>query len=410
VTLKNTLKSSVAVAALFAIAAPVTSEAGNITNGKTAKLAISGQIVKTLSRIDDGSSDKAFLSDGAATSSRLRWVASSKLSDSVTVGGAIEMNVPHSNPAGSMTLGSPNADGVQNTTGTAWGMRHNYVYVSSKSMGKLMVGQTSTAADGMSEANLGGTGIFGTNDLGGGYGQSVSFINTGDTSNPQASSVAVKNANDNLDHGSRDDTIRYDTPSFMGVKLKLGYRPTGDYDLGVTYNEKIDDISVRGRFGLSSSQATATINYTTTGSLAMKHDSGFNVAVAGGVRQLVNNGAPNGKNGGDISSLEAIDTNFDGNNNPQFMSFNIGYVAKMNASGPTAFEVKYNKSENMVQAANNDDNEGQSVVVAATQTFSSIGTTIGLAYAHHEYEAKSNATDNTYADVDAVSLMTVFKF
>ena len=89
-TLKNTLKSSVAVAALFAIAAPVTAEAGNITNGKTAKLSISGQIVKAISRLDDGASDETYITDGDWTSSRLRWVATSKLSDATTVGGTIE--------------------------------------------------------------------------------------------------------------------------------------------------------------------------------------------------------------------------------------------------------------------------------------------------------------------------------
>jgi hypothetical protein len=409
VTLKNTLKSSVAVAALFAIAAPVTSEAGNITNGKTAKLAISGQIIKTLTHADDGYSEKTFLSDGAATSSRLRWVASSKLSDSVTVGGAIEMNVPHSNPAGSMTLGDTSTDGTQ-TADSAWGMRHNYVYVASKSLGKLYVGQTSTAADGMGEANLGGTGIFGTNDLGGGYGQGIDFINEGVATAPAGSSITLSNANDNLDHASRADTIRWDSPSVMGVKLKLGYRPTGDYDIGVTYNDKIDDIKVRARAGMSSTMATATINYTMTGSVAMLHDSGFSLAMAAGERKLTNDGSQNGANAGDSSAFETTDTNFDGINNPTFVSFNVGYTAKMNASGPTAFEVKYNQSENMVQAANNDDNQGTAVVVAATQTFSSIGTTVGLAYAHHEYEAKSNTTENTYADVHVISLMTVFKF
>jgi hypothetical protein len=409
VTLKNTLKSSVAVAALFAIAAPVTAEAGNITNGKTAKLSISGQIVKAISRLDDGASDETYITDGDWTSSRLRWVATSKLSDATTVGGTIEMNIPQSQPASSPNLGSPNTDGATGAD-SAWGIRHQYVYASNKGFGKIYLGQTSTASDGASEASYTGTGIFAGSD-GSGYGNSVLFQETTTVSNPQASSVKVSAAITNMDHSGRADVLRYDTPTFMGLKGMMSYRPSeGDVDLQLRYNEKFDDVKVRVRGGYSSYNATATKNYIVSGSMALGHDSGLHMAVAGGVTQLINDGAPNKVNAGHVSSFEAIDTANDGIDDPSFWAVTVGYNTQLMSAGKTAFSINYNETSNNVQKANHDDNQGISLTVAATQAISSIGTTIGVEYAHYEYDAKSGTTDNTYEDVDALTLMTVFKF
>ena len=105
-----------------------------------------------------------------------------------------------------------------------------------------------------------------------------------------------------------------------------------------------------------------------------------------------------------------IDTDFDGINDPTFWAVTLGYNTKLMAAGKTAFSINYNESSNHVQAANNDDNQGTSLTVAATQDISAIGTTIGVEYAHYEYESKSAAAENTYEDVDALTLMTVFKF
>jgi len=409
VTLKNTLKSSVAVAALFAIATPVTAEAGNITNGKTAKLAITGQIVKTISRLDDGASDKTFITDGDWTSSRLRWVATTKLSDATTVGGTIEMNIPQSQPASGANLGSPNADGAFGAD-SAWGIRHQYVHASNKGFGKVYLGQTSTASDGAGESTFSGTGIFAGSD-GSGYGSGVLFINKTTSTNPQQSSVKVSGAIGNMDHSGRADTLRYDTPTIAGIKGQIGVRPKdGDIDMQLKYNDKYDDVKVRARIGYSSYNATATKNYITTGSVALGHDSGLNIAFAAGVTQLVNDGdGSNGKSDW-TSALEAIDTAGDGNDDPTFWAVTLGYNTKLMSAGKTAFSINYNESSNHVQAANNDDNQGTSLTVAATQAISSIGTTIGVEYAHYEYESKSAAAENTYEDVDAISLMTVFKF
>jgi len=403
VNLKNTLKSSVAVAALFAVAAPMTAEAGNITNGKTAKLAISGQIVKAISNVDDSKSSKTFLTDGGQTSSRLRWVASSKLSDSVTVGGAIEMNIPHSNKAGNMTLGTIGADGVQSSD-SAWAIRHQYIYVSSKAFGKAYIGQTSASADGSSEANYSGTGMF-AGSGGVSHGGGAFFVDTTTSTNEKMSSIAVGKAISNLDHSGRTDVLRYDLPSMMGLKVKTSYQTVGDWDLGMEYNDSMDGFKMRARAGFTKTASNSTKNHIASASLALGHESGLHASLAGG---KVNIGNPTGAR----SFTDTKDTGKDGINDPHFYAVTVGYNASMFGVGGTSFAANYNETKNNLYLADQDKNVGSSFTLQAVQTFKSVGTQVGIEWAHYEYEseAASTGTINTFADIDAVTLQTVFKF
>ena len=103
--IKTTLKSTVAVAALFAVAAPVAN--AEIKSGNKNSLTISGQVVRAIFHADDGMSSKTFQSGGNWTASRVRWIASGKVNENVTAGASIEMNIPISNNEGILRLVSP---------------------------------------------------------------------------------------------------------------------------------------------------------------------------------------------------------------------------------------------------------------------------------------------------------------
>ena len=73
--MKTTLKTSVAVGALFALAAPVASgsaEAGFKNQNSKVNLTMGGQIVRSLLHADDGERTQLFNIDGRSTSSRRR--------------------------------------------------------------------------------------------------------------------------------------------------------------------------------------------------------------------------------------------------------------------------------------------------------------------------------------------------
>ena len=95
---------------------------------------------------------------------------------------------------------------------------------------------------------------------------------------------------------------------------------------------------------------------------------------------------------------------------PSFIYFGVGYNAKIFNAGQTAFYFKWNQTEDAVQAANNDDDEGEAIGFAVTQKFSAIGAQIGLEYMNYSLDSKTNTTNNTFDDVDVITLMTIFAF
>jgi len=409
VNFKTILKSSVAVAALFAVAAPVAN--ADIKNGNKNSLTVSGQVVRAIFHADDGTSEKTFQGAGNWTSSRVRWVASGKVNENVSAGATIEMNIPLSNVSGSERLGSPPGSDVAQTDSTAWGIRHEYVWVSHKRLGKLTIGNTSPAADGSSEADFAGTGIFASSD-GDSYGSGIFFMNTSTSSAPVSSTVSVGGAVSNFDHISRTDVIRYDSPRFNGLQMRFGAITGGAYDVSANYSGKFGDLRVRARTGYTDTSVTdASRNFILSGSVSVLHDSGLLATFAAGKENYAGAGSKGSTDyaqaGGKVLG---VDTNFNGTEDPHFVYFGIGYNAKIFSPGQTAFYFKWNQTEDAVRVANNDDNEGDSVGFAVVQRFSAIGAQIGLEYMNYSYESKSNTTANTFDDVDVISLMTVFAF
>jgi hypothetical protein len=408
VNIKTVLKSSVAVAALFAVAAPAAN--ADIKNGNKNSLTVSGQVVRAIFHADDGVSEKTFQSGGNIVGSRVRWVASGKVNDNVTVGATIEMDIPISNTSVSAVLGSEHADGAVQGDTAAWGMRHQYIWVNHKKFGKLSIGNTDPAANGASEADFTGTGMFTTSD-GDSYGSGILFQNTSTASAPSASAITVGASIHNLDGVSRTDVIRYDTPRFMGLQVKVGAIAGGQWDFGANYAGKFGPVKVKARAGYTNQNMTnATANFMASGSLAVLHDSGLLASFAIGKQNF---SGPASKSSLGVSpggGNLAIDTNNNGTEDPSFMYWGIGYNAKIFSAGQTAFYFKWNQTKDFVQVANNDDNEANARGFAVTQKFSAIGASIGLEYMNYEYESKTNITDNTFADVDVISLMTIFAF
>jgi len=409
VNIKTTLKSTVAVAALFAVAAPVANAADDtLKSGNKNSLKISGQLARALWHADDGVSEKTFNTEGSWSTSRVRWIASGKVNENVTAGATIEAQIPSSNAAASMTLGTQQADGTQNAAGI-WGVRHQYVWVNHKKFGKLSLGQTDPGSNGSSEVNYSMNGMFG-GSAAADYGSGIFYQNTATASAPTASTATVGAATTNIDGISRTDVVRYDTPRFAGVQGKFGLIAGGNWDVGLNYAGKFGPVKVAAKAGYADTNAAASANFNASGSITALHDSGLNATFAIG---KTNYAGPNSKGIGAAGASAAgntIDTNFDGVADPHFTYWAIGYNAKIFGAGATGFLFGVNHTENAVLLANHDDNESDNYSFSVVQKFSSIGAQIGLKYQAHSYDSKTNVTQNTFDDVDVIALQTVFAF
>lgn len=386
--IKTTLKSSVAAAALFAIAAPVAPSANaaddTLSSGNKNSLKISGYVARAIVYADDSESDAVFLTDGSTSRTRVRWIANGTLNENVTAGAMIEMVVPLSNARQSMTLGTVGTDGTENATSTAWGVRHQYVWVNHKKMGKISLGQTNAASNGRSETTFSGTNMV---DLSSAvpFGSGIAFIDTTrGTSSPSVSGVTVGNAFTNFDGRSRQDVLRYDSPRFAGLALAASYIAGGDWDIGADYRAKFGATRVRVQGQYNNTAATsATTGGDASVSAGALHDSGVNAAVAYGQRRLINSPARVGGDG-------------------KFYYFNVGYRAKIFGVGGTNVSFSWNHTTDF-QSGNSD---GDSIGFSVAQIFNPIGANMVLSYRNYSFDTDTN----TFEDVDVISLQTVFNF
>jgi hypothetical protein len=386
VNIKTTLKTSVAAAALFAMAAPIatpTADAGNVTSGKKNSLSISGYVTKSIMYADDGNSEQLFILDGGTSESRIRWVAKGTLNENVTAGAMIELEIPLSNQQDLATLGST-VGGGSDAVGTvgAWGIRHQFVWVKHKKMGKLSLGQTNAANNGGAEASLSGTTSV---DLSGGanFAEGIAFIEKSGGANALSSSAfTVGGVSNNFDATSRTDVIRYDLPKFGGLNLAVSLNGGGGTEIGAKFSQKFGGVKFLAKGGFSQiSQTSGTRESIWTASFAALHDSGLNASIA--------------FSGANLKSGS-------GRKDPDNFYAAIGYQAKVLGVGKTNINIIYNNTEDLL--ATGDDYEAKGFTIL--QKLDPIGAYVAIAYRNYEFDQPGKS----YDDIDAVFFTTLFNF
>ncbi|MGH6662486.1 MAG: porin [Rhodospirillales bacterium] len=377
--IKTTLKTSVAAAALFAIAAPVATPASaDIANGNKNKLVVSGQVVRALYYADDGTQEQLFNSTGNTANTRVRWVASGTLNENVTAGALIEFDVQTSNTGGSFAAGSGSDTDIDKTN---WSIRHQYIWVNHKQFGKVSLGATDAAANGYTEFTLAGVGGISTPSnvwTGGG----IQFINT---ATGIATTISPGTVLSNLDFTSRTDVIRYDTPDFKGFGLSASLDGSGGGEVGGKYTGKIGPVNLIAAIGYSELSSKGNNDYNLAGSIAARHESGINASFH-------------------IGKIEA-DSNVANRKNQNFWAASLGYQAKVFKTGGTNMRAVYNQSRHI--GVNGDD--AQSWGIDVQQSFDAIGASLTLVYRNYEYE--NNRIGHTAIDsIDVIGLQAAFNF
>ncbi len=265
--IKTTLKASVAAAALVAVSAPVVSspaDAGSISNGNDNGVVISGGLARSILYVDTGGSNSfSHVDGGNDTNSRVRILISGDLTESIKVGGTWEANLPNSNDIGNSVTskaGNANAGDVG-----AFGFRRTDIQFTHANLGKLTIGQSSTASD-----NRPSLDSVGNNNAGMTYvGDSLIFNGT-----TQANTALTAGGQFDSYFGTRADHVRYDLPSFGGFNLGASIIDGDQWDAGLTYGATYGDIQIAAAAQYRSIQS-ATVDAAYGAGIAVKHASGF---------------------------------------------------------------------------------------------------------------------------------------
>ncbi len=256
-------------------------------------LTIYGQVNKAFIISDELDSGKSTgIIDNENSSSRFGFKGQAKISSDLYAGYKIEFEVDGDAEEGPDTLD----------------LRHNDIYIGSKTLGKLSIGQGSTASDGIAEIDLSGTTVAG------GTLSLASYATTGQKF-------------DHLDGDSRQERIRYDSPTLAGFKVSASWQDNDDYDVALRFGSTFGDFTVAAGIAYLNEEESATgakeDGESFSGSISALHiPTGLNVTFAAGDQD-----------------------NADGTDQFEYYYVKGGIKRKVFAAGSTAFSVDYHNQE-----------------------------------------------------------------
>ncbi len=380
---RQTSQTSVAAAALFAFAAPFAdpaSAAGStIVNGNSqVKIAISGQLSRIVSIVDDGNTTNIHHTSIAFSGNRVRFVGTAKAWDNLTIGTRIEFqfNNRQSNQSGNFDGNSA----LDEDDGDIKEIDPRYQDITfAGAWGKLYVGKGDSAGNGTTEVDFSGTIIASDPAVAnGGFGGShfiIDNLGPGISQDPNINGGIVgpraKSVFADFDGLSRTQRVRYDTPSFGGHKVSVGLNQGPIGDAAIRWSCCFGGTKVGAAIGwFNKDSASLTVGHQFHGSGSILHSSGLNATIAGGTQEL-----------------EAA-----GRTDPSMIFVKIGYKAKLVGAGTTNFFASYSNTDDLQNEGDDSTFWGFGVVQILKDYATELFVVINVA----DFD---DSTTNTYEDL-----------
>ncbi|MGH1350859.1 MAG: porin [Methyloligellaceae bacterium] len=309
-------------------------------------LTVYGQVSKALLFSDeiDTSGDGTAIIDNENSASRFGFKGKARISSDLYAGYKVEFEIEGFSDA---------EEGPDTLT-----LRHNDVYIGSKTLGKLSIGQGSTASDGIAEIDLSGTALAnGTSNLSG-------YATSG-------------HAFDQLDGDSRKERVRYDSPTLAGFKVSASWQDNEDYDVALRFGSTFGDFTIAAGVAYlneEDSEGTETVS----GSVSALHiPTGLNVTFAAG-------------------DQDADDVD----DEKSFYYVKGGIKRKVFAAGTTAFSVDYQVEEDA------QGDEADKIGFQLVQTIDAAAMDLFVA----GWSTEADAAFNGGGDEDAIVIGTRIQF
>jgi hypothetical protein len=356
---------------------------------KTMNFKISGQINRAVQHADNGLNSEIRHVTNTNSQNKLRFTGTGKISDDLKIMAYAELG---NNDSGSSSQSVSDAD-VGNNTGFAT-TRYMELRLTSKSMGKLYLGHGSDAQDGVIGAgDLSGLGVamsggmdedlqFADEDFvtsagalinGGGVKTAKADATTGTVTDSVGTKSRVDTYNNEFD-GTRQDRIRYDTPSFGGFKVAVSHANDDRISYSLRYGGNFNGMKVKAAIGRTEKDTkTDTDNDETAASIGVLLPMGLNIQYARGEQSRA------------------------GRNDPTANYVRVGYRMKSMGMGETRVGVSLHTVDD--NSANGD--EFQSLNFAVVQVIEPLGAELYGAYSNLSLDRTATAN---IEDIDIVTV------
>ncbi len=305
-------------------------------------LTVAGQVNRTVLFWDDGEESNAYVVGNKNDQTNFSFTGEAEITAGWKAGYDLTLRVRDSL---SDDVDQDNDDGLGGDNFQLW---QSHWWIESEKLGKVSVGHASRVTDTAPENDLseaGVAGYAGVQDIGGAFalrttGGDLIGLGWGDLGNHF--------------NGDTADLVRYDTPSLKGFVASVSWGEDDIWDAGLKYEGEGGGFKVAGTIAYTEVTDTdgefADINHSTVvGSLAVLHEkSGLNALVAAGSREFDDTVTDTD---GDTRSPE----------DAKFVYGKVGWIAKLNSLGPTAFYGEYGWFKDYVTALDDtvdDDGNG----------------------------------------------------
>ena len=322
---------------------------------------IYGQVNKAVLYSNDGDNGNFYLVDNDNSSTRVGLEGAIKPNDKYTIGTRIEVEY-QTNPSNLVNQDDRRLDDA------TFEKRHLDLWVDGSTFGKFSLGWGSTASDNTSEVDLSGTSVVGYSDIASMAGGQLFY----DNNTGSLSGTRINNVFSNMDGLSRQERIRYDSPSFNGFVGSTSYISDGGGDFAVRYSSQMDAFKLAAAVAYANPGSTSdTIDDQLAGSVSVLHDSGFNGTFAMGTRD--NKGA--------------------GRDDGAFFYTKFGYRGRWCPLGVTSLSADYGRYSDI--GANGDDADVMGFQMV--QDLQEWGTEAYLGYRFHKLDRNGTDYDNINA-------------
>lgn len=330
-----------------------------ITSGNdNIELSISGQVNRGVLFVDNGPSEEFFHVDNDNSSTRVRFIGAGRLTEDVTVGTQIEVQF-ESNSTAAIRIDQDSPAGPNNFT-----ERKLELFVDSERFGRLWVGQGDTASNGTSEVDLSGTAVVaysGIQDMAGG----IAFADETNALGPR-----INQAFNQFDGLSRDDRLRYDTPSFMGFTASASAVDGGSWDAALRFAGAIEDVKVAAAAAYANANSRQGFEQY-NGSVSVRLPMGLSFTGALGTR--------------DVEGSTEDD--------PVTYYAKLGYAFDLIDFGKTAVAIDYGRTEDLAR----DGDEFNTYGAFLVQNFDAVATEFYLGVRNHELDRDGTDFDDILA-------------
>ena len=374
---KSILKTSVASAALLAVAAPVTSTSAvaEVKNGNDNGLTISGHINRSVVLLDDGTFDEFMHVDGGTANSRMRFIVTGSLTDTVSIGGTYEMNMANSNDIATADFSGATTGIDRSTNGdNAFAVRQANISFKHKAAGSLTIGQST-------QPNNNAGSAWGGNNFGTGGLNHMGDVEFRDNTAPMTNTSLTAANQFGMFDGGREDAIKYSLPSGLPFTGSVSMEEGGNFMMGINASADMGGIGVKmwGAYeNLSANSGTIDNQYHV--GVALNHSSGLGLVARYGAE--------------DTNSTQA----FDG----EGRMVGVSYQTKaMSDLGSSHMRVTWGENEDMTQVGD----ESSRMAFSFVQKLPA-GTSIHIGYEEAAYERTATTTYDDVSSFIAGAMIT----